>query len=119
LEKKKQMKNKEELENNENQEKEEKSRRGFLKGVLFGAAASSVASGLLGKSNQAYATPDDTSILTEILAWLKTTWVTEVLPMIKMLKDWYDTIKGWINSWNDLSQNLIKECSLPKIREIF
>ncbi len=81
--------------------KEEKSRRGFLKSVMFGAVAGSVASSVLGKSNQAYATPDDTTILTEISTWLKTTWITEVLPLIKTIKDWYETVKGWINTWNE------------------
>ena len=84
------------------QQEKNKSRRDFLSG--FGIATGIAATiSALGTHKKSYAdiVGGDTAVLTEISIWLKTTWATQVIPLLKIIKDWYDTTKSWIGSWNE------------------
>lgn len=76
------------------------SRRGFLSGIVLGATAGVLLGGKT-PSAKADVAGGDTAVLTDISIWLKTTWISQVLPALKMIKDWYDTVKSWIQSWNE------------------
>lgn len=62
-------------------------------GVLFSALKSQTA--------KADIIGTDTGAITELSIWLKTTYTTNVLPTLKIIKDSYETAKSWVNKWNE------------------
>lgn len=91
---------------------EKKSRRELLSGLVLGTLAGA----MLGRQKPAFADAagGDTAVLTEISTWLKTTYFSQILPLIKTLKEWYDTVKSWVQSWNDFVTTFNRLMSLSQ-----
>lgn len=89
------------LNNEDNQEINEaqaKTRRGFFVGLLSGAVISTV----LGKSQSARADVygGDTASMTTFFVWVKSEYMI-IAPYLKMIKENYDAVKGYVKDFND------------------
>lgn len=84
--------------NDNDNESGKTSRRNLLGLALLGGGA--LFSVIKSQAAKADIVGADAAGITELALWLKSIYVTNILPTLKTIKDTYDTAKSWVDTWN-------------------